>query len=94
MRHIGLVLCGILALGSGHAVAADPAPKHAAQSRAECQAALDQVEDLASTPVVDVSLSDEVAAGLVEGLALCRSGRTEKGATLVRRALQTIHPTQ
>jgi hypothetical protein len=83
-----------LALGSRLALAADPTPKHAAQSRAECQAALDRIDDLASTPVVNVSLSNQVAAGLVEGLALCRSGRTEQGAVLMRRALQTILPAQ
>jgi len=90
----GFFLCAILALGAGQALAADPGPKHAAQARAECKAALDRIDDLVSTPVVDVSLSSEAAAGLVEGLALCRSGDTEKGALLVRRALQAIHPAQ
>lgn len=94
MRNIAFILCSILAMGGQHAFAADPAPKRAAQSRAECQAALDRVEDLASSPVVNVSLSTEVAAGLVEGLALCRSGHTEQGALLVHPALQALHPVQ
>jgi hypothetical protein len=94
MRDIGVLLFACLALSSPPVLAADPTPKHASQSRAECQAALDRVDDLVSTPVVDVSVNGESAAGLVEGLALCRSGRTEQGAVLVRRALKAIHPVQ
>lgn len=90
MRKISALLFACLVLCSRPAPAADPAPKHAAQSRAECQAALDRIDDLVSTPVVDVSMNSESAAGLAEGLALCRNGHAERGAVLLRRALQTI----
>ncbi len=92
MRKI--LILAILALGPQtalaedlHAAAPPPAPHGA-----DCQAAMDQIDDIASTPVIDVALTADIASRLAEGLALCRAGDADEGAKMIRRALRALRP--
>jgi hypothetical protein len=91
MHSVGLVLIAVLALSAPPARAADPNPKQPVESHeAQCRAALDRVDDLASSPAITVAVTGDVAQRLAHGLALCRAGKVDEGAVLVRRALRAI----
>lgn len=86
-----LLTLAILVLGPQVAGAEDinlpppPVPHHA-----DCRAAIDQIDDMASMPATDVSPTADIASRLAEGLALCRAGRTDEGARVLRRALRAL----
>ena len=79
---------GLTGEPSRDSTAAQPVPARAVA--AECRTAVDRLDDFASDPAAAAYLTSAAASGLAKGLALCRTGRTDDGALLLRKAFASI----